>query len=250
MQFVEFLIKYWDKIGEIGHILFILLGSLMIGGITNTYINDIYKLLRSISNLFKKIFNYIPSSSKRRTGPRTQKESIKDVENHKMVMEMNEIKMKFNSLNFGDKKRNRIFQIIMYTKINTTINHVTKFVKINNVDQLDKNVFNTLVSKMLQDMSEETYVKLKIELGEEIYNIVVDSARGMKVWEKENIDSLLKFTREVSNVDYIILNSDVFDLIQSSLSISLLVTYNTMESRFLDFNGELTEVINKTHWNK
>lgn len=242
---VDFIIENWNKLELIYKILIILVGLLISGGIVNNHINNITKLLKSIVDFFKRIF-------KVKSNPQTthKNDIVKNVTNHKMMSEMNELKMKFQSLNFGDNKRNRIFEIIMYTKINTTIKHLINFVKLNNIDELDKNEFSVLVFKMLQEMSKETNMKLKVELGEDVYNIVIDSKRGMKVWEKGNIESLLKYIKEVTSVDYINLNSDIFNLVQSSLSISLMVTFNSMEDRFFNFNGELTKVLLDTNWNK
>jgi len=250
----NFISEHWETIAW-GYQLLIILGTmLIIGSIINSKIDDVMSVLKNIGNFFKRFFKVNPDTySTIGVGLNVlplKSDVIKNVSNHKMILEMGELKMKFQSLNFGDYKRNRIFEIIMYTKINTTIKYVINFVKIHDINKLERIEFNILIFKMLEEMSNEIDMRLKTELGIDVYNVVVDSQRGMKVWEKQNLESLLKYIREVTSVNYIELNSDVFNLIQSSLSISLMVTFNSMENRFFDFNGELSEIIEKTHWNK
>lgn len=251
---VDFFIENWNKL-ELIYKIIIITGTLIVtGGVINNYIDDAIKMLNNIKKFFQRFFKVNPDTySNISIGVNLlplKSDVIKNVSSHKMMIEMDELKIKFQSLNFGDNKRNRIFQIIMYTKINTTIKYLINFVNMHDINNLEKNDFNILIFKMLNEMSNEIDMKLKVELGEDVYNIVIDSPRGMKIWEKQNIESLLKYIKEISNVKYIELNSDVFNLIQSSLSISLMVTFNSMEDRFFNFNGELTEVLEKTHWNK
>ena len=189
---VDFIVENWNKLELIYKIIIIIGTWLVSGGIVNNHINEIVKLLKSIVNFFKRIFNVNTKPQ-----PTPKNDIIKNVTNHRMIMEMDILKMKFPSLNFGDKKRNRIFEIIMYTKINTTINHLINFVKLNDINELDKNELNILIYKMLHDMSKEIDMKLKVELGEGVYNIVIGSKRGMKIWEKGNIDSLLKHINDI-----------------------------------------------------
>jgi len=163
---------------------------------------------------------------------------------------MSEIKLKFHSLNFGDAKRNRIFELIMYTKINATQKHVIELVKNNDIENISKEEFANLIFKMLHKISNEIDMRLKVELGEEIYNVVIDSPRGMRVWEKQNVEGNIKNIKNFCKLNYLYFNSLRLNLIVSALSVSLMVTFNSMEKRFFNFNGELSEILKRTHWNK
>jgi len=246
---IEFFINYWDKMGTWGHIIFIIMGLLILGGIINNYIKDIINVIRNIKKFLAKIFNKTNTKSTHPTLPNSKENIIIDVKNI-MIMDMSEIKLKFHSLNFGDAKRNRIFELIMYTKINATQKHVIELVKNNDIENISKEEFANLIFKMLHKISNEIDMRLKVELGEEIYNVVIDSPRGMRVWEKQNVEGNIKNIKNFCKLNYLYFNSLRLNLIVSALSVSLMVTFNSMEKRFFNFNGELSEILKRTHWNK
>jgi len=243
--FSDFL-SIWSNSGWIFKLVFILVSVFILGVIIKPQIDSGFKLFDDIYRAIKLIFKKKDLNDKNITpGIKTKEEIKDDVNNHDLMLVMNQIEMKFDTLNFGDRKRNKIFKLILRTQIESIKKNINDLIRDYDIDQLSKNEFGIVVTKTLVNISNDTDTKLKAELGFDIYDLIMNSKRGMKSWSKFNVTQTHELINTICKEDYIEYNHIRLYFVMVSLSTSLSITYNGLEQRFSKFNGELTNLIKK-----
>jgi hypothetical protein len=238
MTIFDVINKYLDKLGSPWDIIFGIIFILVIASFIRPYIKEFFKSIKDAKKLiiFKKPKNYEMIK-------KTKNDIIEDVMNHQIMTDMKEIKLNYDTLDFGDAERNRIFKLIINTQIDINIKYIKKMVNDNDIDNLKKNEFKTKIFNMLYDISFDIDRELKQKLGDDVFDLVINSKKGFKAWSRINTDITWNNIKDFFNLNYIKYNHLIFNFILTTLSTSITITFNGIENRFSDFNGDLTKLI-------
>lgn len=215
--------------------------------ILRPFITDFVRTVRDTTKIFKK--RPIRSTTKE---PKTINGILEPYEirekilNHRIMIEIKEIETKSITMNFGDKNRNKIFKFILLTQTKYIKENVMWLIDTYDIDRLDSDKFKRVVTSMINDIINDISLKLKAELGKEIYDLILlDPGRGMKTWSKHLDDNTHELIDEFCDVSYLEFNHQRLLFILTSLSTSLTIISDGIERRFCGFNGELNELLKK-----
>ena len=236
-EIIEFIREKWDVISWYDHIIILLFLITLIFITLKMKIIKIYKVLKNFIEFFKL--------------PKEKNQIYHDVVNHNLMKEIKLIKSNLQLLNFGDKERNKIFSFILNTQMDYTKKYALEIVNTYNINELDEKRFTILMSEMWTNIISDTNIKLNLELGNDIYNVVItDPVKGIKNWTKNMNKQTWSTIDEFCSNDYLKTNHAKFLFILTTMSTSLTIIFNGIEERFNGFNGELTELLNNRRKNK
>jgi hypothetical protein len=256
---ISFWNKFWEAIynlPDVWQIFLIismgLLSILIILAMVRPFIQDFFNNIKDVRDIFKvnkKTHKPEPESEYKidKVYGMLEQHEIRDkILNHRIMFDIKEIENKATIMDFGDKDRNRIFSLILTTYADSMKNNIMKIIDVYDIDRLDTDKFRRVIHGMVSDITSETSLKLKAELGKEIYDLtMMDPGRGMRAWTKHIDDNTWKLIEEFCNISYLEFNHQKLLFILTSLSTSLTVISEGIERRFEDFNGELTCLLKK-----
>lgn len=264
-KLINWLISTWSDAGWGGQIFILLFTILILFTLLRSTLNNFVIVISGIlSHLSEMIFGkkFLKQSRKNKKDNKNSHHIDSDImgddkkinkyelteriKNHRLMIEINEIKFNINNSDFGDKDRNDIFRSIISIHINSVKKNIDKLVDTYDIDELDENKFVRVITGMISDIVNDVNSGIKDKFGKEIFDLVMmEPGRGVRTWSKNIDKNTWRLIDEFCTVNYIKYNHQRLLFILTAISTSLNIVFNGMEARFKDFNGELTELINK-----
>jgi hypothetical protein len=194
-------------------------------------VNFIYTLL-GIRKRTKKTDNYLEPSK-----------ILSRYERHQISILFKEMKIKIKSLNFGDRKRNEIFNKIVDIVIESFDKNIREFIISNDIDSLDKEEFMSKIVDLLSQVSDDMNDMLKYELGHDVYELLINSDKGIRKWMRNTTDAMIVTIKELTKYNFITMNHVLFDIVLTTLSSYLMIFISGIEEQYKYFNGDLSKII-------
>lgn len=233
------IIKLWLELDMVGQIITLLFFIFLFFVLMTPYVKDAFDLINSA-------FRHISGWFERDQKISNNDEEIKNkLLNHRLLSEIKEIKIKLESLNFGDKYRDYIFKTILRSQVDSTLKCIKKTIQLD-IDSMSDDEFRTTVSNMVIDIINESSEILIKKLGMEIYELVImDPVKGMRAWTR-NIDQMTwKLVDDVVTYAPLPKNHQKLYFVFTSINSSLSYVIQGIESRFRNINGDLSKMIEK-----
>lgn len=241
MDIFYWIIDKWDSFNEFTRFTIILFFIIIFYSLYNDYLKNFFSLLNSLLRNVQKFFKIKNNSNSQKQ--KTKKEIIEETENHILMNLIKKIESDLYSMNFGSTFKNRIFKSILKYRMDNIKKCIHDLVNNYDIDSLDKDKFKKVIYEMFSNIINETNKQLKLDFGNEIYDLVIlDPIKGFKKWDEFNNEYEWILVDEICNTN-IQFNHIKLNFILTAKFTSLSIIYGSIENRFLDFNGDLDKLI-------
>jgi hypothetical protein len=249
----EWIIDIWSDFSSFERIVFITLFVFFIVYNIKEYIivklDFIENVFSSIKNVFKKIFR---KNNNVKEHKKTKEDILKMVLNHDIMTIIKRIETEYDNKDFGGPVKNKIFRLVLTTYLETIKEKFISIATDYDIEELEQSELKNLLFGTLLDIINDSNKKLKLELGNDIYNLIMlDPIKGFRKWEEYNNNLEWGILNDIDwgvYLGYLNSNHKILLFIMETKSITLQVLSNGFEKRFNQFNGELDELIKKYDW--
>lgn len=250
----QWLFEIWKDLNSFERLFTLLFFVILLIYNIKLYFHHIKKFFNYIGDLFNNIFSKNKYTKNKPPLKKTKEEIINMVINHDLMILIKRIDIEIETINFGDPIKNKLFKKVLKIYTETIKENFVDFAKKYDIDELPQNEFKKLLFDELNNIIEITNKKLKLELGNEIYYLIIlEPIKGFRKWEESNSKlewGLLKNIEWEKYLEYMYFNHKLLYFIMQTKYVTLEVLFNGYEKRFSNFNGELDKLIKKYKWEK
>jgi len=170
-----------------------------------------------------------------------------DLFNHSLFFTMNHlVNHKVKMMNFGDGNRNKIFRTLLELKIKSICNHSKQLIEENDLTNMDKLDFKSLVFKNFTSIIDDYNNQFKERFGEDLYGLILQhSEKGFNNWHENVVVYTHNLVDDICDSELYADNIERMYAIFNSYHSAIDATLVNVEKTFHSFNGELDALLKK-----
>lgn len=172
---------------------------------------------------------------------------IEELENDDFFQEIKKFKLgHMRSMEFGSQKKNEVLRDLIYIYMSVIESFAMRILKEHKLDKLSTSELINLFSGEINICDNEIYDTMKKNLGQKLYDLLVESEKGFKIKNNDCREILIDGILSISAQSPDKYNNDNYEkarYILTSMTAVLKVVVRNFEKVFKDFNGELEELL-------
>jgi len=167
---------------------------------------------------------------------------------HKLFTEKSYLKHKIDLINVGSDKKNKIFRNLLHIKYNSILKFSSELIHTKDLNKFSNSQFYALIIKNMTNIVIDYNDKIKLELGKEIYSLVMEhNEKGFNIVHEKTIVFIKSNIEESLTSNHVVLRTpeDKIDFLFDMYYIAMKIALSDVNKIYKNFNGDLDKLIKK-----